>query len=184
MLVCPENAISKKEKEVGKIEAGKSGQVHVFSGILNPGEPSGTPIIAALLEENEKEERITIIDCPPGSSCMVMDSIKDADYCVLVAEPTIFGAHNLSMVYELVSLFRKPFGVVLNKTLEGENPSFEFCKEQDMKIIGEIPFDHDLGTLNSNALIVSRENQKYHKLFADLLQSITREVNLETIINP
>lgn len=48
-----------------------------------------------------------------------MESIKDADYCVLVAEPTLFGVHNLNMVYELVNLFNKPFGVVLNKCLAG-----------------------------------------------------------------
>ena len=30
-----------------------------------------------------------------------MESIKDADSCILVAEPTLFGVHNLCMVYEL-----------------------------------------------------------------------------------
>ncbi len=27
-----------------------------------------------------------------------MDSIKDADYCVIVATPSIFGLHNLKMI--------------------------------------------------------------------------------------
>ena len=35
---------------------------------------------------------MTFIDCPPGSACVVMESIKDADYCILVAEPTLFGS--------------------------------------------------------------------------------------------
>ena len=56
--------------------------------------------------------RPVFIDCPPGSACAVMESIRDADFCVLVAEPTRFGAHNLAMVTELVSLFHKPFGSV------------------------------------------------------------------------
>lgn len=184
MLVCPENALTKKDKTIGGIEYGISENVAVYSGILNPGEPSGTPIIQALLKNVAGSEKTTIIDCPPGSACIVMDSIRDADYCVLIAEPTIFGAHNLSMVYDLVTLFKKPFGVVLNKTLEGNNPSEEFCRENQMKIIGNIPFDHHLGTLNSNSFIVSREEKEYQELFSDLFDVITKEVSRETVINP
>ena len=55
----------------------------------------------------------------------------------LVAEPTIFGSHNLNMVYELVKVFDKPFGVVLNKCFDGENPSEKFCLEKDIKILGK-----------------------------------------------
>jgi MinD superfamily P-loop ATPase len=78
---------------------------------LNTGEVSGVPIIKGLMEKLPEKDTI-VIDCPPGSSCIVMESIREANYCVLVAEPTLFGAHNLRMVYELVKLFNKPFGVV------------------------------------------------------------------------
>lgn len=37
----------------------------------------------------EKDKDHVVIDCPPGSACSVMENIKDADYCLLVAEPTI-----------------------------------------------------------------------------------------------
>lgn len=176
MLVCPEGAIGKKDKLIGSIKKGHSQDVNVFSGILKPGEPAGTPIIEHLLKNIEKSQLTSIIDCPPGSACIVMDSIKDADYCVLVAEPTLFGVHNLNMVYELVTLFKKPFGVVLNKTVEGENPSKDFCIEHGIDIIGDIPYDNELGTLNSNSLIVSREKIKYKNIFSDLLDTITKEL--------
>nr|WP_300003565.1 ATP-binding protein [Tissierella sp.] len=184
MIVCPEGAIGKKQNIIGQIKTGTSADVRVISGMLNTGEPSGTPIIQALLKKVGSNEATTIIDCPPGSSCIVMDSIKDADYCVLIAEPTVFGAHNLNMVYDLVTLFKKPFGVVLNKTMEGENPSEILCQEKAMKIIGRIPFDNHLGTLNSDSFIVAREEEKYKEIFSDLLETITREVDYETIINP
>ena len=64
-----------------------------------------------------------------------MESIKDTDYCILVAEPTLFGLHNLKMVYQLVKPFDKPFGVVLNKCLDEENPSEEFCIDEKIKIL-------------------------------------------------
>lgn len=184
MLVCPEDALTKQNKFIGEIEKGKSENVNVFSGFLTTGEPSGTPIIDALLNNVAESQDITIIDSPPGSACIVMDSIKDVDYCVLVAEPTIFGVHNLNMVYELVTLFNKPFGVVLNKTLDGENPSKKFCIEKKINILEEIPFDNHLGTLNSNSIIVSREEEKYRNLFSNLLNNITKEVKNERIVNP
>ena len=191
-LLCPENAITEKDKVIGKIEKGKSQGIDVYTGILNTGEVSGVPIIEKLLEENRKSssngevsnniegnEKLSIIDCPPGSACIVMESIKDADFCVLVAEPTAFGAHNLEMVYELVSLFGKPFGVVLNKCLDGENPSEEFCKEKGIKILGRVPFEKELGGLNSNAKIAARESERYNKLFKNILETVKGEVQHE-----
>lgn len=191
-LLCPENAITEKDKVIGKIEKGKSQGIDIYTGILNTGEVSGVPIIEKLFEENRKSssngevsnniegnEKLSIIDCPPGSACIVMESIKDADFCVLVAEPTAFGAHNLEMVYELVSLFGKPFGVVLNKCLDGENPSEEFCKEKGIKILGRVPFEKELGGLNSNAKIAARESERYNKLFKNILETVKGEVQHE-----
>ena len=105
-----------------------------------------------------------------------MESIKDADYCILVAEPTLFGTHNLNMVYSLVKLFQKPFGVVLNKCIEGKNPSEEFCINHNIPILEKIPFCRELGTINSNGLIAVREMQKYKNLFSELLGKVPKEV--------
>ncbi len=184
ILVCPEKALTEKEKVIGKVQKGVSGMVTVWTGILNTGEASGIPIIKKLLGENPKINKQTFIDCPPGSACVVMESIKDADYCVLVAEPTLFGVHNLNMVYELVKLFNRPFGVVLNKCLEEENPAEKFCLEKNIKILGRIPFDTNLGTLNSNAEIAVSKDEKYRDMFCALLKTVTKEVQHETITNP
>mgnify|MGYP000921574558 CR=1 FL=1 len=185
ILVCPEKALTEKEETIGKVQKGISGEVTVWTGILHTGEASGIPIIKKLLAENNPEaNKQVFIDCPPGSACIVMESIKDADYCILVAEPTLFGVHNLNMVYELVKLFNKPLGVVLNKCLEGENPSEKFCLEKDITILGRIPFDNELGTLNSNAEIVANKNEKYRELFSSLLNTVVKEVRHETTVNP
>lgn len=184
VIACPKNALSEREKVVGKIETGNSNHVQVRSGILNTGEPSGVPIINRLQDSHvSSTDDMIFIDCPPGSACVVMDSIKDADYCVLVAEPTVFGVHNLNMVYELVMLFDKPFGVVLNKSIGGENPAEQFCIDRDIKILGRIPFDTELGKISSNAKVAVRESEKYRKLFSSLLDTLKREVAYETTSN-
>ncbi|MEG6523606.1 ATP-binding protein [Desulfotomaculum sp. 1211_IL3151] len=185
ILFCPEKALSEKERFIGEVQRGISENVSVITGILNTGIASGIPIIKRLLSYTSEGKEFTFIDCPPGSACIVMESIKNADFCILVAEPTLFGAHNLKMVYTLVKLFDKPHGVLLNKCLPGEdNPSEQFCIDNGIKILGKIPFDHVLGKINSNAQILVRENQKYHKLFSDLLQTVAKEVRHEAVTNP
>jgi MinD superfamily P-loop ATPase len=183
VLFCPQKALGEKEKAIGVVKKGVSENVTVITGMLNTGEASGIPIIKKILNDTTLVKGINFVDCPPGSACIVMESIKNADYCILVAEPTLFGVHNLNMVYELVRLFKKPHGVVLNKCLEGENPAEKFCIEKNIKILGKIPFENKLGTLNSNALISVRENEKYRQLFSSLLQTVTEEVRHETAIN-
>lgn len=175
IVLCPEKALKGREKVIGQVLRGKSEDVTVLTGMLNPGVASGVPIIKELMKDTGEKEQ-TFIDCPPGSACIVMETVSAADYCILVAEPTVFGVHNLNMVWELVKLMGKPCGVVINKCLETENLAKKFCVEKGIDIIGTIPFDSELGLLNSNALIAARENDKYNKLFSDLLSRVVREV--------
>lgn len=174
VLVCPEGALTEGAKTIGKIQKGKSGSVDVVTGIMNVGRTTGVPIISKMIKDSDTAQpaeadgtdgsalsaevkdgpKLVIIDSPPGSACAVMESIKDVDYCILVAEPTVFGAHNLQMVHELVTLFQKPHGVILNKCTEGANPSEDYCQANDIPILAKIPFDRELGLLNAKGEIV------------------------------
>lgn len=172
VLICPQQAFTEKDRSIGKIQRGVSGEVQVHTGILNPGEAAGIPIIDQLLGDPGLDQGLVLIDCPPGSACSVMESIKGADYCVLVAEPTLFGVHNLKMVHELVDLFGKPYGAVLNKCLEGDNPAETYCLDEGIPILGKLPFDKALGLLNSEAKIAVREEERYKQVFEELLKTI------------
>lgn len=183
VAVCPEKALSEKRKEIGQVKKGTSDNVTVLSGMMNIGEASGIPIIKKLLHGQGLDDSLTVIDCPPGSACTVMESIKDADYCILVAEPSIFGAHNLDLVVELVRLFHKPHGVILNKCLGGENPSEEYCKENGLHIIGRLSYDKELGNMNAIGLVAARESLQYRDVFIKLLQAVGEEVGHEATPN-
>lgn len=175
--LCPVKALTDKEKIVGEIKIGKSKNTNVLTGILNIGEASGIPIIKNLYKKIEEYEGYVFIDCAPGSSCLVMESISNADYCILIAEPTIFGLHNLKMVFELVKILNKPFGVVLNKCTELYNPSEEFCNKNNLNILGRIPFDQKLGKINSDSQIIVSVDEKYKNMFNNILQNIKKEVS-------
>lgn len=176
MMLCPASALKKSTKNIGSIYKGKAGKVDVITGALKTGEPSGTAVIREVLAH--KAEGINIIDCPPGSACTVMESIKEADYCVIVTEPTAFGVHNLAMVHELVMLFKKPFGVVINKYFELDNNAQEYCAENNIKVLCSIPYSRELAELNSNAHIAARISE-YKEIFDFMLQDIKKEAGCE-----
>ena len=182
-LLCPEKAIWEKDKVIGEVQSGVSHDVIVSTGIMNIGETSSVPIVKHLLNKDVPKDLPVFIDCPPRSSCIVMESIRDVGFCILVAEPTIFGVHNLSMAYDLVRLFAKPHGVILNKCLFGKNPAEEFCIEKNIPILGRIPFDPELGTLNSDAKIAARESERFRELFGALLETVMKEVRHETTVD-
>ncbi len=140
-LVCPVGAVSETKQAIGVLEIGHHDGVKVVSGILNTGEASAIPVIRQALKH---AEGTTILDCPPGSACSVMESIMDADYCILVVEPTAFGFHNFKMVHELASLLKKKCGVVINKQTSPYPPLEAYCEEQGLPVLDRIPYDSDL----------------------------------------
>ena len=50
-MLCPDKALTEKNRVIGKVEKGRSEQVTVYTGILNIGEASGIPIIDNLLDK-------------------------------------------------------------------------------------------------------------------------------------
>lgn len=173
-LVCPQKAITEEPKKLGVVKSGKYDDTLVFSGELKVGEETGVPIIDTLLKKVSNLDKIVFIDSPPGNGCSVMESIKDSDYCVLVAEPSIFGLHNLNMVYNLAKVFNKKIGLVINKATD--NPIINnYAKENNIEIIGEIPMNFELGKLNSEGNIVSK-NDKYRPVFESILNNILKGV--------
>jgi len=177
MLVCPKQAISEKPKEVGRLEIGMSQSVEVHSGIMNVGVESGVPVIRSLLADQCDGEGLLVIDCPPGSACTVTESIRDADYCILVAEPSVFGVHNLDLVARLCRSLGKQFGVVLNKCTQEENPSLAYATQHQIPILVSVPFDPQLAYWNSEGLIAVRESDTYRELFREVLHRIGQEAD-------
>jgi len=181
VLICPQQALREKAKIIGQVWQGSSERVQVTTGMLMPGVHSGTPIVSQMMQTNmANPPQLIVIDCPPGSSCIVMSSIKNSNYCVLVAEPTIFGLHNFKMVYDLVRLFQLPCGVVLNKQQTYTDPVKQFCLDNQIKILARIPYDEELAHLSSKGQIAVKVNEKYRVLFSKLLNTIIEEATHET----
>lgn len=170
MSLCPQHALIEVQKPLGVVRKGNSGSITFLSAEMRIGESSAVPLIKALMRE--KQTGLTILDSPPGSGCLVTETVSHADFCLLVAEPTLFGSHNLVMVHELVMLLGKPCAVLLNKTEEGKNPSEAYAKTHGLRILGSLPYDQQLAHLTSEGLVASRESERYHSYFSTLLQEV------------
>lgn len=168
-MTCPAHAVSEIDQPIGTMEIGMHEETKVVTGILNPGEASGVPVIRAALKQ---AEGLTVLDCPPGSACSVMESIMDADYCVLVTEPTAFGFHNFQMVYELTTLLKKNCGVVINKQTVPYEPLETFCMQHNLPVLARIPYHEDLAARIANGEILAETVPEEKERFQDLLSRI------------
>jgi len=82
-----------------------------------------------------------ILDAPPGTSCLVIATLQETDFVVLVTEPTPFGLHDLRLAVEVVRELGIPFGVVVNRTGVGDDCVHRFCGEWEIPILTELPDD-------------------------------------------
>lgn len=171
LMVCPEQAITEVPKQIGSVFAGRHGDTTVITGILNPGEASGIPVIQKALRL-APQDAPAIIDCPPGSACSVMESVADTDFCVLTAEPTAFGFHNFCMVHELAEIMKKPCGVVINKQDAPYEPLEQYCREKKLPILARIPYDPKIARVNASGRLISEEEPSIRELFRDIYRQI------------
>lgn len=147
-LVCPNGAISWKDKRIGVIRKGMSGGISFFEGILDIGESRATPIIKAL-KYQIRSDIDTILDCPPGTSCSFLETVKGSDFCILVTEPTPFGFNDLKIAVESLKEMRIPFGVIINRDGIGDDEIELFCKSEMIPILLKIPYNEDIAKLYS-----------------------------------
>lgn len=168
-LVCPRGAVKEVPKEVGSLRIGNRDRLRVVTGVLHPGEASGVPVIRRALEQ---AEGTTVIDCPPGSACAVMECAAAADRCLLIAEPTAFGFHNLKMVHELATLLGKPCSVIVNK-YEGEYAPLErFCAERELPILARLPYDPELAALAAEGTLPTQALPQLRTVFRGVWEQL------------
>lgn len=179
-LICPQKAITENIREIGIVEIGTSKKIRTKSGYLNIGEASGVPIIEELIKNMPNNGHV-FIDSPPGSSCLVTESIKDSDYCIIVIEPTIYGVSNAKLVYELVKLINKPVGVILNKITDDALIARKFCKENNINILSEFIYDDEIAKTLSDGKILALENEKYFGKFEDIMKNIEEAIKNERV---
>jgi len=170
-FICPQKAIEEVERTIGVVKSGISKKLICYEGRLNIGEAISPPIIK-LLKEKLIPADYTIIDSPPGTSCPVIESVRDSDFVILVTEPTPFGLNDLKLAVGMVRELGLPFGVVINRYGIGDNQVHTFCLNQGIDIILEIPNARKIAEVCSEGNLLIDFLPEYIPLFEKLFQKI------------
>lgn len=167
MKVCSSNAIREMDKRVGVVETLVAGNITLVQGCLDVGVAMAPPLIRAV-KERLRLHMPAILDAPPGTSCPVIATLRDADYVVLVTEPTPFGLHDLRLAVDMVKELGLPFGVVVNRMGVGDDRVHVFCREQNIPILIEIPDDRRIAEAYSQGILIVDALPEYRALFQHL----------------
>ncbi|NQT74111.1 MAG: P-loop NTPase [Chloroflexi bacterium] len=173
--LCPEQAIREEPREIGTIEVGHAGGVEFVHGVLNVGEAMAPPVIRQV-KQHINGKGISIIDASPGTSCPVVEAIKESDFCLLVTDPTPFGLHDLTLAAEVVRLLGIPCGVIINRSGENDTATEEYCRQESIPVLMKIPLDMEIAKLYSVGTPLVEGKPEWKERFVELMSSIEQAV--------
>ena len=171
MMVCPRDAISEKGRELGILERGRCGPVEFIHGRLRVGEAMSPPLINRV-KEYVDQEKIAIIDAPPGTSCPVIVALKGSDFAILVTEPTPFGLNDLKLAVGAVRTLGIPLGIIINRCNVGDDRVATYASEEKIPILMEIPDDRKIAEAYSRGIMMVDVRPEMKRRFRALYEKI------------
>ncbi len=180
-LNCPEKAIHEVLHVTGVIEEGHARGIRFAHGILNIGQAMAVPIIRELKRRignvDASPPSSVIQDASPGTSCPVVETMRGADFVLMVTEPTPFGLHDLRLAVEVArGELGLLVGVVINRDGIGDEGVEEYCAAEGIPILMRIPLDRRIAEVYSEGGLVTEALPEYREQFRRLYQKIRQEV--------
>ncbi|HOI55264.1 MAG TPA: ATP-binding protein [Phycisphaerae bacterium] len=170
-LVCPTGAIRESSRTTGQLQIGRVGGLTCVQGLLNIGEAMSPPVIRAV-KASAPEAELIVLDSPPGTSCPVIESVRDADFVLLVTEPTPFGLNDLRLAVEVIRALGLPFAVAVNRAGMGDDRTQQYCEREGIEILVEIPDDRRVAEAYSRGEMACDALPEQRLLYDNLLQQI------------
>jgi MinD superfamily P-loop ATPase len=162
--LCPSQALNMIKEKIGKLTYFENTHLSFIESKLDIGQEQAVPLISQTKEyvdEKFNHKYIKIYDSPPGTSCPVIESIKNVDFVILVTEPTPFGLHDLKITVDVVKELKKDFAVVINRYGIGNNDTERYCDENNIEIIAKIPNNRKIAELYSNGDLIYDKIQEF-----------------------
>lgn len=150
-LICPHKAITETPLKIGQINYYKKNNIDFYEGKIDIGHIM-SPALIRTVKKKIESDKLTIIDCPPGTACPMVTSIIDTDYVILVTEPTPFGLNDLIIAVDTVKQMNIPYGVIINKNDDKIKIIDEYCNENNIDILMRIPEMREIAVAYSKGL--------------------------------
>ena len=173
-LICPVNAIEEIPEDMGIVKRGdaRCGSLKVGMGYLNVGEPSGVVLIKQLKKWMSDEDDVVILDAPPGTSCPVVETLRNTDFALIVAENSPFGLHDLKMVLEMVDEMNIKRGLILNKHTDTYEGVEKYAVDNGIPILMRIPFDMEIASLYSRGILFASRYPQWKAEFERMFSTL------------
>jgi len=158
--LCPDSALPMITYKMGELRHFRVSQLSFVESRLDIGQEQAVPLIAQTHQYvgSLYSDSFTVIyDSPPGTSCPVIEALKETDFVILVTEPTPFGLHDLKLMVDTVRQLDKKFGVVINRHGIGNNEVLTYCKKEKIPILAKIPNDRRIAELYSSGQLIYKE---------------------------
>ena len=117
-----------------------------------------------------------IIDAPPGTSCPVIEAVKGTDFILLVTEPTPFGLNDLKLAVGMVRELGIPFAVVVNRSEPDEHMTRQYCQDENIEILLEVPDDRRIAEAYSVGKMMIDILPDYQKEFMSLYETVSKKI--------
>lgn len=168
--ICPENAIRDTYRTVGSVRCARpSPSLTLIGGTLGEGEVQA-PAVVRYAKRLAEGAPLVIYDAPPGIGCTVIETLKGADACLLVAESTPFGAHDLMLAAEVARQLDLPTGVVINRSDGDDREIRRVCRELNLHVLITVPFYRDIAAIQNRGGLISRERDGWSSRFSTLFE--------------
>jgi len=175
MAVCPEQAITETPRTIGIAEFGTSDGIAFGHGKLNIGTIQ-TPALIKYVKQGATADTLTILDVPPGTSCPVIEAIREADFVVLATEPTPFGLNDLELAVGMVRALELPFAVAINRSDIGDDGVARYCQKEGIEVWLDIPNDRKIAKAYSRGEMVVDVLPDYEQKFLELHARIDERI--------
>ena len=172
MAICPEDAITEKGRVLGVIQKGHHNGIEFIHGKLRVGEAMSPPLIKEVLSFWDPP-KLTIVDAPPGTSCPVIETMKPADFVLLVTEPTPFGLYDLQLAVGAAKILDIPCGLIINRSDMGDEKVNAYAAAEKLPILMEIPFDRRIAEAYSRGDMLVDVMPEWKAKFLGLYARIT-----------
>lgn len=184
MVVCPEGAISEKDRKVGIVESGScefvgggGGSSAAFGdGLLEIGAIQTTAVIGEVKKLAGGDDEVVITDAPPGTSCPVIEAVEGSDFVLLVTEPTPFGLNDLRLAVDMVRALGLRFGVAVNRSDVGDGSVMDYCQSEGIEVMLEVPNDRRVAEKYSDGVMMVEAFDEYRERFRGLYDRIVKAV--------
>ncbi len=171
VVACPTDAIIEKERKIGVVKEGMSANIGVYYALLETAEGGMSPRLVKKVKEYTGEG-INILDSSPGTSCPVVETVKDSDLCVLVTDPTPFGINDLKLSVDMAREIGTEPVIIINRAEYMDNALKEYCKKEQLDIIGEIPDERRIAESYSRGDLAVEKFPEIKEIFVYIADKI------------